>query len=346
MIRQALKDAGEHPREVLLAALIIAFSSIYPLFTSHQNPLYVASTTTLATYKLKGDYSYVAELEHNTFYNNETLITGGERLLYTPIVRRLNVSFEYDFLSSSRPENLRKEVSYSICMECEGRWVKILGLPEACEYMCFTEDPFSISLNVFNITELFDRLSTETGIGAAKRSIKVSPVITMTGIIEDRYVREVFEPELVIVFDFNEKVGKYISLEGLHHERIESISFTELDYKDEVDTRRDYTVIFSSTAFSGLVLASVFYIQSRPERSWTEQRNSMIKEFEEMLIRTPVDPVRGLMIHPLASMDELVRVSEFRMKPIMLYEREKTLKFYLLDDNQKYQFLFGDGDVG
>ncbi len=64
-----------------------------------------------------------------------------------------------------------------------------------------------------------------------------------------------------------------------------------------------------------------------------------------MLIRTPVDPVRGLMVHPLSSMEELVRVSEFRMKPIMLHERDKSLKFYILDDNQKYQFLYGEENV-
>ena len=346
MIRQALRDARRHPREILLMSLIVAFSSVYPLFTSHQNPIYVASTTTLATYKLTGDYSYVAELEHNTFYNNETLITGGERLLYTPIVRRMNISFEHNFLSSSPPENLRRKVIYTISMECEGRWVKILDLPEAHEYMSFTENPLSISLNIFNITELFDRLSAETGIGAAKRRIRVSPVITLTGIIEGRYINEVFEPELVIVFDFNEKVGKYISLEGVHHEKIEIISSTEMDYNADVDTRRDYTVMFSSTAFSGLVLASAFYIQSRPEKAWTDHRDSIIKEFEEMLIRTPVDPVRGLMIHPLSSMDELVRVSEFRMKPIMLHERDRSLKFYILDDNQKYQFMYQEENVG
>jgi hypothetical protein len=34
------------------------------------------------------------------------------------------------------------------------------------------------------------------------------------------------------------------------------------------------------------------------------------------------------------------------MKPIMMYEREKTLKFYLLDDNQKYQFMYGEENVG
>ena len=86
----------------------------------------------------------------------------------------------------------------------------------------------------------------------------------MTRIVEERYIREVFEPELVIVFDFNEKVGKYISLEGLHHEVAESISYTEMGFMPDVDTRRDYTVLLSSTAFSGLVLASAFYIQNRP----------------------------------------------------------------------------------
>ena len=345
MIKQALRDAGNHPREILLTALIIAFSSIYPLFTSHQASMYESSTTTLATYKLTGDYSYVAEIEYNTFYNNETVITGGNKLLYTPIVKRLNISFTHDLLSSSPPSNLRRDVSFSICMECEERWVKILDLPEAHEYMSFTDEPFSISLNVYNITELFDRLAAETGIGAAKRRIRISPVITLTGLIEERYINEIFEPELVIVFDFNEKVGKYISLEGLHHERTESISYTELDYKPEVNTNRDYTVMFSSTAFSGLVLASAFFIQNRPERTWTDHRDSIIKEFDEMLIRTPVDPVRGLMVHPLSSMEELVRVSEFRMKPIMLQERDRSLKFYILDDNQKYQFLYGEENV-
>jgi len=340
-----LRGAGNHPREILLIALIIAFASIYPLFTSHQTPMYEASTTTLATYKLTGDYSYVAELEYNTFYNNETMITGGDKLLYTPIVKRLNISFAQDFLSSSPPSNLRRDVSYSICMESEGRWMKILDSPEAHDYMSFTEEPFSISLEIFNITELFDRLSTETGIGAAKKRIRVSPVITLKGIVEERYIREVFEPELVIVFDFNEKVGKYISLEGLHHEVTESISYTEMGFKPDVDTRRDYAVLLSSTAFSGLVLASAFFIQSRPEKSWMDHRDSIIKEFDEMLIRTPIDPVRGLMVHPLSSMEELVRVSEFRMKPIMLHERDKALKFYILDDNQKYQFLYGEENV-
>ncbi len=159
-------------------------------------------------------------------------------------------------------------------MESEGRWMKILDLPEAHEYMSFTDEPFSISLNVYNITELFDRLAAETGIGAAKRRIRVSPLIKFTGLIEERYINEIFEPELVIVFDFNEKVGKYISLEGLHQERSESISYTEMDYKPDVYTKRDYTVMFSSTAFSGLVLASAFFIQNRPERTWTDHRDS------------------------------------------------------------------------
>ena len=34
------------------------------------------------------------------------------------------------------------------------------------------------------------------------------------------------------------------------------------------------------------------------------------------------------------------------MKPIILHERERPLKFYILDKNQKYQLRYGEENVG
>ncbi len=341
-----IKALNGRTREILLVMILVAMASVYPLLASHKEPMYEVKTTTIATYQHTASYDYVAELEYNKFYNNRTIITKGADVLYTPLVKRLNITFDYDFMTSNTPTSLSKDVRYMVSLESEGKWIKILQDPEAEEYLSYTEDPFAVSFNVRNVTKLFERLSQETGIGNAKRCIRITPVINVKAVIEGRHVEERYVPELCIYFEFDEKVGKFISLVGLENTEVNRITEEERIMKVDVKENRGLSAVFSSTAFSGVIIASVLYIQNRPEKTWKDSRDKLVREYRDYVIGTRMDPVKGLMVHEVETMEELVRISEFRMKPIMLYETGHMMKFYIVDDNQKYQHQFRDAQWG
>ncbi len=162
-------------REILIFSIIFSIASMYPLLSTHNKPLYEAETNTVASYQHTASYNYTAELEYNRFYNNKTIITKNSGTLYTPIVKRLNISFDYDFMTNTKPENIKKNIQYIISIECEGKWRKTLSTEEIQTYFNFTENPFTMSLKIFNITKMFDRLINETGIGHSKRCIRIPP---------------------------------------------------------------------------------------------------------------------------------------------------------------------------
>ena len=343
---ESIRALNGRTREILLAMILVAMVSVYPLLAAHKEPMYDVKTTTIATYQHVASYDYVAELEYNKFYNNRTIISKGADVLYTRLVKRLNITFDYDFMTSVKPTSLSRDIRYLISVECEGKWIKILGDVDAEEYMSYSETPFAVSFNVHNVTKLFDRLSDETGIGNAKRCIRITPIIDINAKIEGRKVEERYVPELCVYFEFDDKVGRFISLVGLEGTEVNRITEEERMLKVHVKENRGMSAVFSSTAFSGVIIASVLYVQNRPEKTWKDSRDRLVREYKDYVIGTRMDPVKGLMVHEVETMEELVRISEFRMKPIMLYENGHLLKFYIVDDRQKYQHQFRDAQRG
>jgi len=46
------------------------------------------------------------------------------------------------------------------------------------------------------------------------------------------------------------------------------------------------------------------------------------------------------------SVESLSKIAELRMKPIMLFEEGGVARFYVIDDQQKFQFVQGLGEAG
>lgn len=335
-----------HVKEFLFLTVLISAASVYPLLLYHQKPLYYEKSTTLATYCHEGKYTYTAELEPNWFYDNKTRLVEGNGTLYTAIMKRLNISFDYNFLCSVIPEYYHSDVKYAICMETEGKWQKVLKKSEVLEYFNYTEDPFTLSFRTENITDIFDNLADETGVGNAKRLIRIIPVVDTETTVMGRLIEEEFQPELLITFDYNENTGMYISLEGLDASNTKSITETEMILNEEVDDMRGISAIFSSTAFSTVILASFLYYQNREPRTGEGARRALIKEYGDLIIRTNVDYVEGLQVFDVDSMEDLSKIAELRMKPIMLFENSEAARFYVIDDQQKFQFIHGLGAAG
>ncbi len=164
--------------------------------------------------------------------------------------------------------------------------------------------------------------------------------MNVNAVLKGYNISEQYNPELCIYFKFDENTGKYIDLVGLDTTESKTISEEQNTFNSQVKELRGLSAIISSTAFSNMIMASVLYNQNKPEKTWDDNKNKLVKKYSDYLIQTLLDPIKALMIHQLETVEELIKVSEYRMKPIMLYNYGHGLKFYMVDDNQKYQFCF------
>ncbi len=326
-------------RALVVSAAIIAALSAYTVYFYNSKPLYVTKTTTYCTYQLMGAYDYEARLIPNLIYN-KTLLLADEGYLYTAIVERLNVTFEHGFKSTPSASEYYEEVDYLIALEAPGRWTKFLNEEETERLFIVEEEPgFFISVDCVELMEFFKQVSSETGTGQSSYTLRIVPKIRARAVVNGRIIAEEFVPELSVTFETDENIGKYIKLDGVRRVEPKQVTETELILNPDVKNLRTYSYVFSSTALSSLFLVAILHIKYRERPVKVVGIEDLVKGHEDIIVRSQEDAKNVDNVINVEGLEEMEKLSEILMKPMILSNTEEGYLFYIIDGGQKYQYL-------
>ena len=329
---------------VLFASLSVA--SIISVYYTYQLPTEEETTTTLCFYRHAGIYDYTAKLKPNILYTQPTL-KPGEGTLYTKIIDHINITFTYTF-TCSRPTNTSIEYQTNIGLESPEKWTKNFTTTEALDTFQLanransTEQTASTTLflNITQIDELVKAIDGQIGTSTSKYNLAVKPEIHMVAETDAGTINEFFSPNLTIGFKQGTPELNYISIENLEHTRLGTITETQEISLQWVINQRLASFVATAVTIPILAITTWFYLTTKPAKPTKKPIQKIIAPYKEIIAETTQKPPETTTTITMETLEDLAKISEALLKPILHKKGPKTTHtFYILDNNTKYEYV-------
>ena len=329
---------------IAFACLIVitAFSSYYML----QIPEYETYIETLCEYRHIGQYDYEAELLPNVIYN-KTVLKPNEGILYTAIVRNINLTFKYTFVSNCQINSTDVNGKVLLLIESPGKWTKKLSNAEAVSMFDLKGSVnFTMQINCTRVRTLVSDIDEETGAHSTIYNIIVKPEIRLTANMtiitthQVKTVNETFSPEIRIAFKKDVEKGNYIDIENLQQMKSGIISESRKIWIPERRLQRTISYAIFTSAIIGFIISSFLYIKNRPQPKPSEIIKKIIAPYREMIAKTTRQPPKTRITIETENLADLIKIAKIIMKPVFYFTKNTECVFYILESDIKYQFIF------
>lgn len=329
---------------VIVSALLVSIS-VLDLYYVHQLPTERIETETLFYFRQEGEYDCLADLKPSLMYDNKSVLGPDEGTLYRRLVEALRITFSYT-LSCSSPAN--GTIKYRITERLEtSKWNKtVFSAP--WETISFDgarkafETSHFINLTAYEI--IVDAIEKETGTAVAEYTLFIGHDIHLEGNTETSHVEEDFNPNLRMHIRPSTPEGDIIAIESENPSNSRAITRAETIRLDWVYNQRYYSYVLAIGILPVLSYTVWQLAKShtpRPKKP-EEVLKEIIKPYKEIIAEAaePSCTVKDapLTIVPMKSLEDLARVSESLLKPILHSQKGGTHTFCLLDDTVRYEF--------
>ena len=318
----------------LLLVVAVRMSIMYNIQTQASRSV----TKTICSYNHFAKYTYFARLENNLIYN-KTYLRPGDGTLYTAIVKYLNLTFKYNFLCNPKPFNTTIIDDITFELESPEKWTRQLSAIETEELFEYKNgNQFSLILNNSKIEPIIESIDKETGIRTSTYNLIIKPQIHVIAESYNFNIDEFFTPTLTISFIKGGELGDYIKISELTHTRSDKITEnTEITLQNVKDMRTISNFI-TIIIIIALAVSSYQFFKLREKKPKVISIKKIISQYEELITRTKnIPPVTDITVQ-INSLEDLARTAEILMKPIMYAEHNEEHIFYIIEDNNKYEY--------
>lgn len=345
-------DGRERLFPVVMLALIItailSASSIGYLYMVNTTPVELRREITLATYMQDARYSWRAYLKPNTVYMNASEIDDVTPI-YMRVVKHLEITLRYTFTSNPQGNTtVRYRLETALRSSKEGGWSVPIRLNASYTgmeaYTGAVRLELRLILNPNGYWDLIKKVEDETGTYSSEYWIEISPHITVEANLGNQKVEETLDPKLTVKLRRRTDIGDVISLEGTGYSKPGRLTETEVVVQKDVLTQRRYAVVASVASLSGLAVSMIGVVKTRPRRR-EEPITRELKQVEELLVETKGEPHRrrGYTVVRVATLEDLSKLSELLMKPILASKTRDEAILYILDGQVKYVYKLDGG---
>jgi len=286
-------------------------------------------------YTQRAEYACKAFVKPSLVYDNRTEISWQDGPLFTRLVERLLVTFQYRL--EQKPVKMRDVKLKYRCTGIlkGGDWQKVYTLSAWREMKDLTSFSDSFSLDVSKLQETVDAIGKETGQMVYQYEYLVQSQITLEGSVGGKQVKEEFTPKLTLRFG----EGKIV-VEGTRDTKSGQIAHQETVNKRwgmfgltaTYRTIRKGLVASSISIGVLLCLSVLLFIRERPRPTFLERLSKEVRakivEASDASDHIDVTTIRVL------SPEDLVKISDETFKPII----HQGDQLYILDGEVKYAF--------
>ena len=336
-----MKKTGGRIIDYLITSLLLflLILSLYGVYYSQKMPEKEIKFIPAFNYSQKAVYDYKVIVKPNIVYDNRSVLKPNETA-YISLVKFVNVSFTYWFIIEPKVVGLTN-ISYDITcyLESPNNWKKIyLKIPRRTLTMDSSNVQISenLSFNMTNITKLIEAIREETAAFSEVYYLKIVPHISVSTKIGLKPVHEEFIPTMTISLLYSKN---RLSFEGLTHNDRKSIGEYQTIYFTNVRYTR-FVFYVLSTVFS---IALIYHLQKiRKKRSRKSLIDSYLKKYSDIIVESgdTVEKESERTVVRVKSFEDLVKISDESVKPIIHREENGKHIFYVLDMDVRYEYEF------
>jgi len=298
-------------------------------------PSFKTSTVKLANYSHNSVYEYTASLQPNIIFN-KTVLKTGEGPIYTGILRYLNLTMNYNFLSSHPPSNLSISQETLVYLSSK-KWNRTLDNEEAQKlFKMGHSSGLSMQINHTSIMTLLKAIDKETGVYSNSYTIRLVPIIRVKAAINGGQIDDTFVPEINIIFNTGSESGNFISIENLQQTRFGTITNITQVNLPWVETQRIFSYILLTLSTTGLLSTIYIYARENSKKPKTDYVKKIVKRYKGLITESSVNIPPTENNVNFDSIEDLVKTAEIIAKPIIHSKQEGEDIFYIIDNNTKY----------
>ena len=305
------------------------------------------------TGKEEARYNYLARLKPNTIYN-VTIIKNSENV-YTRLLQNISVNFRYSS-SFDTPGNITIDYYYIIELVSSGKWVKTIYRGPKNNLTSYGQDA-SISMEIeIDPREYFaiaKEISMETGTAQGKIILRILPVINLEFTDENaNKLKNNMEPMFQVTFAKDSEKGEITIFEGFRYERETPVYKKTVETNDRANRYALLYISFMVFSLGGVFSTGYLYKKSfglpRITRKFgASHLEKIFRENEDLIVKSK-DNLNALgrasKLIRVASISDMVRVSEILDKPIMYYAGFNEHIFAIVDGEVVYQYVLESGE--
>jgi hypothetical protein len=300
----------------------------------------------------KGRFDYEVHLKPNKLYETTVLRseappvaeppastqTLGPGLLYFPkIISNIKASFSYQFSCDRPVSEQSQEVEVTVIIEDPERWSKsLVVVPKTNKVGSFT---ISFPLDIQYFTKVIDAIAKETGVGGSSYNIMIRADVhtvaqTSLGKVDEVYIQTLGAKLEGNTVTFDKElsqsqpgtIGEATIPGGSEREPLEMLSLAGL------------IVALVALGFLGWNQAQLKLVGiSAGEAELTRARKKyrqVVVDIEELPEAKPNDT-----IVPLSSLDDLVRIADDLVKPVLHQAEEGRHIYCIIDSGVRYLYV-------
>lgn len=303
------------------------------------------------SYEEAGQFDYEVYLKPNKLYGSTVLRSQGlphaepppttqtlgpGEFYYPKIIDTIKATFYYQFSCDTAVSEQSEEVEVSAVIENPGRWSKSLILVPKTNKMGNFAISFPIDIHYFN--DVIDAIEKETGAGGGSHTLTIRADVQTIAETDLATVNEVYSQSLE---------GR---LEGNTLTFGEELSQSQLGIIGEATLPLSSGNIWGSLSLGGLIVAllalgyfgwSYIELRRRPALSPVEAEVARArKKYKQVLVDVEELPSAKLneTLIPLSSLDDLVRVADDLVKPVLHQVKEGKHVYCTVDGAVRYQY--------
>lgn len=328
---------------VLIFGIGVILSSLY-LYRIHSIPLSEEKIIILASYYYDISYDYIVFLKPNNVYN-VSFLRAGEGIIYRRITDFIDFNMSYSFGVSTYGDGAIRYV-ITLILESPAGWERtICNISEGVIPFNGKEvriiEKFKINPNAY--WDLIEAIEKETGTSSSKYTIKIVPRIHVYINTNVGLINEYYSPELNIVLDESSENGDIIIVSDGNDSGYKEIKERKIIYKNYLISQRYLSYFLISSLSCGLVYFLLTIIRSRPKVKSIEKTIGSINDILANIVEEPLSK-EGYTIVRVSSLEDLIKVSDNLLKPILLAKRENVpygeqiFTFYVIDGSTRYEY--------
>ena len=314
---------------------ILTLISLLTVYATHQTPTEEITTNTLCTYTSTATYDYTAILEHNTIYNNITILKPNEGTIYTKITRQINITLTYIFHTTLPAETA---ITYSLTQTLK---------TGTLSHQINTTTPTTTNQTRIQITipriikgeldQIITKLAAETGVSTSTYySMDITPTFTISANTTVGQIYQLFTPTLTIEFQHTDQ-GDITTIGDLHQTKTGEITENQTTTRQDILYQRYASYALITISIAGLFFSTFFYIKTKPK---TEEipLDKLIAPYKDLIIEATEPPktTPETTIINVETIQELAKTAEILAKPIIL-TRKPQPTLTIIDQNTIYQ---------
>jgi hypothetical protein len=339
---------------VVAVCLAIAFS--FAVWNAYAAPTEEEHQVTRLTYTQSSDFGFRARVTDNTLYGNVTLTQADTPILFLAIVDELNGVFSYSLSASGLLEQVSHEVRIEAVLASPDNWSKSLVLVPATEET--GAFGFTFPIDTDSYLDLIDTIEDEIGVSGGAYDLTLRATVRTTAVSQYGAIDELLAHSMRGTLQRNRLTWSQDS--PFSQARQGTLQDTEVVTLERGNGGIPWAVALGFVVLSGLYVAWN-YAGSRPPPLAAIDREARRakKKHEELIVDvgqlpdtknediTMILGSSGLVI-PVTSLEELVKVSEALLKPVLHRADEDGHTYWVIDGLTKYQYVsesiprFGD----